>query len=74
MPSQYWNEELAEQLRQFRYEFPEKALAGKTVIVAGGTGGLGSALVASLAREGASLIVGYRWNRDCAERNNLYCR
>jgi 3-oxoacyl-[acyl-carrier protein] reductase len=67
MPSQFWNEKLAGQLRQFHYEFPEKTLARQTVIVAGGTGGLGSALVALLAREGASLIVGYRWNRDRAE-------
>ena len=67
MPSKYWDEKLADQLRQFRYEFPEKRLAGKTVIVAGGTGGLGSALVALLAREGAKLIVGYRWNRERAE-------
>jgi NAD(P)-dependent dehydrogenase (short-subunit alcohol dehydrogenase family) len=67
MPLQYWNEKLAGQLRQFHYEFPEKKLAGKTVIVAGGTGGLGSALVALLAREGATLIVGYRWNRERAE-------
>ena len=67
MPSKYWNEKLADQLRQFRYEFPENKLAGKTVIVAGGTGGLGSALVALLAREGAKLIVGYRWNRERAE-------
>jgi NAD(P)-dependent dehydrogenase (short-subunit alcohol dehydrogenase family) len=67
MPSQYWDEKLADQLRQFRYEFPEKTLAGKAVIVAGGTGGLGSALVALLAREGTSLIVGYRWNRERAE-------
>jgi NAD(P)-dependent dehydrogenase (short-subunit alcohol dehydrogenase family) len=67
MPSQYWNEKLAEQLRQFRYEFPEKTLRGKTIIVAGGTGGLGSALVALLASEGARLIVGYRWNRERAE-------
>ncbi len=67
MPSEYWNEKLAEQLRQFRYEFPEKTLAGKTVIIAGGTGGLGSALVAMLAREGARLIVGYRWNQERAE-------
>ena len=67
MPSQYWNEKLAEQLRQFRYEFPEKTLAGKTVIVAGGTGGLGSALVALLVREGAKLVVGYRWNRERAD-------
>jgi NAD(P)-dependent dehydrogenase (short-subunit alcohol dehydrogenase family) len=67
MPSQYWNEKLADQLRQFHYEFPEKNLEGKTVIVAGGTGGLGSALVALLAHEGAKLIVGYRWNRERAE-------
>ena len=67
MPSKYWDEKLADQLRQFRYKFPEKRLAGKTVIVAGGTGGLGSALVALLAREGAKLIVGYRWNRERAE-------
>ena len=67
MPSEYWNEKLAEQLRQFRYEFPETTLAGKTVIIAGGTGGLGSALVAMLAREGARLIVGYRWNQERAE-------
>jgi 3-oxoacyl-[acyl-carrier protein] reductase len=67
MPSQYWNEKLADELRQFHYEFSENKLAGKTVIVAGGTGGLGSALVALLAREGASLIVGYRWNRERAE-------
>lgn len=67
MPSQYWNEKLAAQLRQFRYEFPEKTLVGKSVIIAGGTGGLGGALVALLAREGAKLIVGYRWNRERAE-------
>ena len=49
MPSEYWDEKLAERLRQFRYEFPEKTLAGQTIVVAGGTGGLGSALVALLA-------------------------
>ena len=74
MPSEYWDEKLAERLRQFRYEFPEKTLAGKTVIVAGGTGGLGSALVALLAREGARLIVGYRWNRERAEALRLAIR
>lgn len=67
MPSEYWDEKLAERLRQFRYEFPEKTLAGQTIVVAGGTGGLGSALVALLAKEGARLIVGYRWNRERAE-------
>jgi 3-oxoacyl-[acyl-carrier protein] reductase len=67
MPSAYWDESLAERYRQNRYDFPEKTLSGRTVVVAGGTGGLGSALVALLAREGARVIVGYRANRPRAE-------
>jgi NAD(P)-dependent dehydrogenase (short-subunit alcohol dehydrogenase family) len=68
MPSAYWDESLAERYRSFRYDFPEKSLAGRTVVVAGGTGGLGGALVAMLAREGARVIAGYRSNRERAER------
>jgi len=68
MSSAYWDESSAERYRQFRYEFAEKSLAGRTVIVAGGTGGLGSALVALLAREGANVVVGYRSNRERAEQ------
>ncbi len=67
MASQYWDEVQAAAYRQFRYEFPERALAGKTVIVAGGSGGLGAATVALLAREGARLVVGYRADRERAE-------
>jgi len=63
MSSAHWDETRAERYRSFRYEFDEKALAGKSVIVAGGTGGLGSALVALLAREGTHIVVGYRSNR-----------
>jgi 3-oxoacyl-[acyl-carrier protein] reductase len=66
MTSPYWDENLAKAYRQFQFEFPEKALAGKAVVVAGGTGGLGAATVALLAREGAHLIVGYRENRERA--------
>lgn len=68
MPSAYWDEPLAERFRRFHYDFPEKALAGRTLAVAGGTGGLGSALVALLAREGARVIVGYRSNVERAEK------
>jgi len=68
MPSAYWDESLAERYRCFHFDFPEKPLAGRTVIVAGGTGGLGSALVAFLAGEGARVIVGYRSNRERAEK------
>lgn len=67
MSSNHWDEKLAERYRSFRYEFAEKTLAEKCVIVAGGTGGLGAALVALLAREGARVVVGYRANRVRAE-------
>jgi len=67
MSSKYWDEGLAEKYRSFRYEFAERTLAGKTVLVAGATGGLGAALVALLAREGAQVIAGYRANHPRAE-------
>jgi NAD(P)-dependent dehydrogenase (short-subunit alcohol dehydrogenase family) len=67
MASQYWDEAQAAAYRQFRHEFPQRALAGKTVIVAGGSGGLGAATVALLAQEGARVVVGYRANRERAE-------
>ncbi|MGA9249512.1 MAG: SDR family oxidoreductase [Candidatus Acidiferrales bacterium] len=67
MTSQYWDEAKAAAYQQFSYEFPERTLSGKTVIVAGGSGGLGAATVALLAREGAQLVVGYRANRERAE-------
>jgi NAD(P)-dependent dehydrogenase (short-subunit alcohol dehydrogenase family) len=68
MTSPYWDENLAEAYRRFQFEFPGKGLAGKTVIVAGGTGGLGAATVVLLASEGAHLIVGFRENRERARK------
>jgi 3-oxoacyl-[acyl-carrier protein] reductase len=67
MASQYWDEKLAERYRGFRYEFAEGTLRGRTVVVAGGTGGLGAATAVLLAQEGARLVVGYRANRERAE-------
>ena len=67
MASPFWDEALAERYRQFRYEFPEHTLAGRTVIVAGGTGGLGAATVGLLVREGARVVVGFRSNRERAK-------
>src|SRR5580698_7257697 len=64
MTSQYWDAVQAHAYHEFQYHFPEKTLAGKTIIVAGG---LGAATVASLAREGAHLVVGYLANRKPAE-------
>lgn len=68
MTSRHWDEARAAAHQEFRFEFPEKALQGSTVIVAGGTGGLGAATAALLAREGARLVVGYRQDRERADR------
>lgn len=43
------------------------ALQGRTVLVAGGTGGLGSAACTLLARDGARVVAGYRNDRERAE-------
>ena len=44
-----------------------ESLQGREVIVAGGTGGLGSAVSTALAGEGARVIVSYRADRGRAE-------
>jgi NAD(P)-dependent dehydrogenase (short-subunit alcohol dehydrogenase family) len=67
MPSPYWDPQREEAYSSFRYDFPVSTLRAKTVVVAGGSGGLGAATVALLAAEGARLIVGYRANRARAE-------
>jgi NAD(P)-dependent dehydrogenase (short-subunit alcohol dehydrogenase family) len=67
MPSPYWDSQREEAYGSFRYEFPVNTLRGKTIVVAGGSGGLGAATVALLAAEGAHLIVGYRAYRARAE-------
>jgi NAD(P)-dependent dehydrogenase (short-subunit alcohol dehydrogenase family) len=67
MTSPFWDEQVAERYRRFRYEFAEQTLRGRLAVVAGGTGGLGAATVSLLAREGARLVVGYRANRARAE-------
>ena len=51
----------------FDFDFNHRSLAGRVVLVAGGTGGLGSATVALLARDGATVVAGYREDRQRAE-------
>ena len=67
MASSYWDETLAARYRAFQYSFPERSLAGRAIVLAGGTGGLGAAATMLLAREGAKLVVGFRSNRARAE-------
>src|ERR1700693_5474261 len=66
--SPHWDEARAAAYADFRFEFPEKSLDGKSIVVAGGTGGLGAATAALLTREGAHLILGYRRDRQRAEK------
>jgi 3-oxoacyl-[acyl-carrier protein] reductase len=51
----------------FDFDFNERPLAGRVVLVAGGAGGLGGATVALLAREGATVVAGYSRDRERAE-------
>ncbi|MBI1354842.1 MAG: SDR family oxidoreductase [Acidobacteria bacterium] len=67
MPSDYFDESLAARYERFEFDFPERTLAGRTVVLAGGSGGLGAATAILLAREGARLVLGYRSNRERAE-------
>lgn len=67
MPSVHWDESRAEAYRRFAFQFSDRALAGQSVVLSGGSGGLGAATAALLAREGANLIIGYRSNRERAE-------
>jgi 3-oxoacyl-[acyl-carrier protein] reductase len=45
-----------------------ETLRDREIVLAGGSGGLGSAVVQLLAAEGARLVVSYRSNREHAER------
>lgn len=51
----------------FEFDFNEAGLKGKCFILSGGAGGLGSASAVLLARDGASLVIGYKANRERAE-------
>jgi len=45
-----------------------ETLRGREIVLAGGSGGLGSAVCEVLAAEGARVVVSYRANRERAER------
>ena len=54
--------------KRLQFTFPEQTLRGKVVLVVGGTGGLGAALVARLLIEQAIPVVGYRSNEVRAKK------
>ncbi|MFY9608660.1 MAG: SDR family oxidoreductase [Blastocatellia bacterium] len=51
----------------FDIDFDERPLAGRVVLVAGATGGLGSATAALLAQGGAAVVAGYLGDRARAD-------
>ncbi|HKY05238.1 MAG TPA: SDR family oxidoreductase [Blastocatellia bacterium] len=51
---------------EFDFKFDDRSLAGRVILVAGGTGGLGSASVALLARSGAIVVAGYLKDKERA--------
>lgn len=67
MPSDYFDESVAERYKRFEFNFSQRTLAARTVILAGGSGGLGAATAMLLAQEGAHLVIGYRANSERAE-------
>ncbi len=66
MPSRHLDPEQSRRYAECRYDFNRKALAGRVVLVPGGAGGLGAAIVALLVEDGAIPVVGYRSNKGNA--------
>jgi NAD(P)-dependent dehydrogenase (short-subunit alcohol dehydrogenase family) len=48
--------------------FSTDSLRGKPIVLAGGAGGIGSAVAEALSGEGAKLVISYRSNRERAEK------
>ncbi|MBM3804475.1 MAG: SDR family oxidoreductase [Acidimicrobiia bacterium] len=68
MVSRFVKPEDRARVEDVRFQLASRSLAGKVVLVPGGTGGLGSCLVALLLAERAVPVAGYRSNRERAER------
>jgi pteridine reductase len=66
MPSRHLDPEQSRRYAEYRYDFNRKGLAGRVVLVPGGAGGLGAAIVAHLVQDGAIPVVGYRSNKGNA--------
>ena len=66
MTSRFVDPSDIQRLKELNFNIPSNSLKGKTILVAGGTGGLGVALVAQLLLEQAIPVVGYRSNAERA--------
>ena len=67
MASPHVDAEEAKRHDQLKFDTTRRPLAGRAILIAGGTGGLGAATAALLITEGAYPILGYRVNKGRAE-------
>jgi 3-oxoacyl-[acyl-carrier protein] reductase len=67
MASHHLNADEIKRLDQLKFDYTRRPLAGRVILMAGGTGGLGAATAALLITEGAYPILGYRDNKGRAE-------
>ncbi len=67
MSSRFTDPVELQRVESLQFQFGSRSLERKVILVPGGTGGLGSCLVALLLSEGAIPVVGYRSNRARAE-------
>jgi len=67
MTSSHLDAEEARRHDQLKFDYARRPLAGRVILLAGGTGGLGAATAALLMTEGAYPILGYHTNRGRAE-------
>ena len=65
MPSKYLDVGRQERRARYEYEFNDR-LDGRSVLVAGGGGGLGAAVCGRLMRAGADVVLGYAHNSERA--------
>jgi NAD(P)-dependent dehydrogenase (short-subunit alcohol dehydrogenase family) len=66
MNSRFLDPNELQRLKDLEFQFPSNSLRGKVILVPGGTGGLGVALVAQLLVEQAIPVAGYRANAERA--------
>ena len=67
MPSPHIDAEESRRHELLKFDYSRRPLAGRVILIAGGTGGLGAATAALLITEGAYPILGYRDNKGRAE-------
>lgn len=67
MPSPHIDAEESRCHDLLKFDYARRPLAGRVILIAGGTGGLGAATAALLVTEGAYPILGYHSNRGRAE-------